>query len=327
MLFQNLVSQLFLLLLSCSPVFTVPVNVPGGGADLIARAGNNGKGTSKSNPKDATFDVTGWEDIAEEDCYVMLCLKNGERTWQRNPTPGLNKVHYQKSGAAAKPFQKGNVPKRHTGQINPQPGERTETNSAEEFPWESMSQGGSNADLLPATRHEQKLQGAAIRKGFQTSDIDLGEWFKITFTGNLGPICQALHRDPPDESICKKPEVSLFGKKINLNDWVWYMAKVGGSLAYYHAAGSSKDKIGKRMTLIEVPNYNNDGDRFMENRADGFTNGDNPPIVDLHQDFKLDGLVARAEHYTNGKPASLQGFDRDLENMELTEEDLEIIKP
>ena len=81
MLFPSLVSQIFLLFLSCSPVFAVPVNGSRGEADLIARAGNNGKGTSKSNPKDAKFDITGWEDIAEDDCYVMLCLKNGERTW------------------------------------------------------------------------------------------------------------------------------------------------------------------------------------------------------------------------------------------------------
>jgi hypothetical protein len=64
----------------------------------------------------------------------------------------------------------------------------------------------------------------------------------------------------------------LFGKKINLNNWVWYMAKVGGSLAYYHAAGDSKGKIVKRMT----------------------------PIISL---------------------------DADFEDGELTEADLEIIKP
>lgn len=61
------------------------------------------------------------------------------------------------------------------------------------------------------------VQGATSTKGFHSSDINLGDWFKITFMGSIGPICQALHRDFPDKCICKKPEASLFGKKINLN--------------------------------------------------------------------------------------------------------------
>ena len=174
------------------------------------------------------------------------------------------------------------------------------------------------------------VQAGAITKGFHKSDLNLGDWFKITFTGNLGPICQALHRDPPDESICKNPEVSLFGKKINLNDGVWYMAKVGGSLTYYHAAGSSKGKIGKRMSPIEVRTYNNEGYKFVEERAEGLSNGENPPIVNLDGDFeenKLDALEARAENFTDEKPASLEIFDADFVKMELSDEDLEIIKP
>ena len=36
-------------------------------------------GDSFLEPIDATFDITGWESIAEQDCYVMLCLMNGRR--------------------------------------------------------------------------------------------------------------------------------------------------------------------------------------------------------------------------------------------------------
>lgn len=43
--------------------------------DLTRRAGE-----SESNPVDATFDISGWENIAEMNCYVMLCLKGGKRT-------------------------------------------------------------------------------------------------------------------------------------------------------------------------------------------------------------------------------------------------------
>ncbi|KAF7155894.1 hypothetical protein CNMCM5623_008774 [Aspergillus felis] len=240
MLFQYLINRLCLLSLFCSLALAAPVDKLADDAALIARADDNGKGSRKSNPKDATFDVTEWKDISEQDCYVMLCLKDGERTWQRINTPGLDEVHYKESGAKAVPFRKDNVPKRHTEQINPNPGTKTETNSAEEFPWESMAQGGSGANLLPATRYQQRQQGNAIKNGYRKSEIDLGDWFKITFTGDLGPICQALQKDPPDTSICKNPEESLFGKKINLNNFVWYMAKVGGGLVYYHAAGDSK---------------------------------------------------------------------------------------
>ncbi|EAW16432.1 uncharacterized protein NFIA_057820 [Aspergillus fischeri NRRL 181] len=273
MLFKYLVHQLSLLFLCLFPVFAAPVIEPTDETGLVARTGNTAPGGSKGNPKAATFDITGWEDIAEEDCYVMLCLKDGERTWQRNPTTGLRETHYASSGARAKPFRKDNVPKRHTGQINSQPGS-SETNSAEEFPWESTVQGGSNALLLPATRAQQQRQAGAITAGFRRSDITLGEWFRITFSGNLGEICRALHQEPPDDSICKKPTVTVFGKKVNLNDWVWTMAKVGGSLAYYHAAGSSKGKIGKRMDSIEM--------RFLHSKEGNLNEGRAETLIMLH---------------------------------------------
>lgn len=36
-------------------------------------------GDSASDPVNAEFDITGWENIAEEDCFVMLCLRGGNR--------------------------------------------------------------------------------------------------------------------------------------------------------------------------------------------------------------------------------------------------------
>lgn len=81
MLSKDLTSRLCLLSLFCSATFAAPVNELADEAGLVARADDDGKGTDKSNPKDAKFDVTAWRDISEEDCYVMLCLKKGERTW------------------------------------------------------------------------------------------------------------------------------------------------------------------------------------------------------------------------------------------------------
>ncbi|GFF69898.1 hypothetical protein CNMCM6069_002789 [Aspergillus lentulus] len=269
------------------------------------------------------------EDIVEEDCYVMLCLKGGERTWQRNPTIGLRETHYTSSGAKAKPFRKDNVPKRHTGQINSQPGS-SETNSAEEFPWESTVQGGSNALLLPATRAQQQNMFYDGLASFRRSGINFGEWFRITFTVNLGEICRALHQEPPNDSICKKPTVTVFGKRVNLNDFVWTMAKVGSSLAYYHAAGSSKGKIGKRMDSIEMPFLHSEEGNLNEGRAETWGHGDILPVVKLDgniEDGKFDALEARADHVEDAKLISPEHFDGDLDDSELTEEDLEIIKP
>lgn len=81
MLSKALTSQTFLLSLLFSVAFAAPFNEPVE-AGLVARAGDGGEpGKSKSNPKNAEFDISNWEDISEEDCYAMLCLKGGERTW------------------------------------------------------------------------------------------------------------------------------------------------------------------------------------------------------------------------------------------------------
>lgn len=80
MLSKSLTSGLCLMSLFFSVALTVPVNEPMEHSGLSARAGTN-DGSSRQNAKEATFDVTGWEDIAEENCYDMLCLRGGERSW------------------------------------------------------------------------------------------------------------------------------------------------------------------------------------------------------------------------------------------------------
>lgn len=174
MLSKALTSQTFLLSLLFSVAFAAPFNEPVE-AGLVARAGDGSEpGKSKSNPKNAEFDISNWEDISEEDCYAILCLKGGERTWwvyqstqdsvqvtnwaihrQRVDTSSTRERHYRESGAKSQPFRKDQVSKRRTAQINSDPGKTTETNSAEEFPWESMTDGGPNALLFPATRDQQ----------------------------------------------------------------------------------------------------------------------------------------------------------------------------
>lgn len=36
-------------------------------------------GANRNNPIDATFDITNWEDLAEQNCQIMLCLMGGNR--------------------------------------------------------------------------------------------------------------------------------------------------------------------------------------------------------------------------------------------------------
>ena len=108
------------------------------------------------------------------------------------------------------------------------------------------------------------------------------------------------------------------------------MTKVGGGLVYYHAAGGSKGKVGKRMSSIETPALQTEGYNFVEARADDDKNGEFTLIERQDADFEddeLDPLEARAEDSTDEKLAPLEVRDVDLEDGELTEEDLEIIKP
>lgn len=56
-------------------------SVPEAGGELQTDIDLEKRANSQSNPTDAYFDVSGWPDIAEEDCKMMLCDFNGERVW------------------------------------------------------------------------------------------------------------------------------------------------------------------------------------------------------------------------------------------------------
>lgn len=83
--FQTLLIRLGLFSLSWAVVLAAPVDgrndellVPRNTTQpgkLVPRA----PGDTASDPIDITFDITGWPNIAEENCYAMLCLLNGNR--------------------------------------------------------------------------------------------------------------------------------------------------------------------------------------------------------------------------------------------------------
>ncbi|PVH95933.1 hypothetical protein DM02DRAFT_470456, partial [Periconia macrospinosa] len=178
----------------------------------------------KDNPKELSVDISTWRDIAEEDCRAMLCERGGERVWQRGYRNSKRK-HRQDSGANFTPFHQNELSRRGTEQIN------VDTISAEEFPWATMVKGGENAVLFPATEDQQTQQGSSVSASYKASNVDYGEWFRITMNPPeaRGRYCAALHQNPPDRRVCDEdPEQELFGTKgVRLSHWAWVLVKAG----------------------------------------------------------------------------------------------------
>jgi hypothetical protein len=61
------------LLLHSSLTFAAPVEAVEA-TKVVKRA----TGT-EADPHQATFDISGWPDIAEEDCFIALCILDGRR--------------------------------------------------------------------------------------------------------------------------------------------------------------------------------------------------------------------------------------------------------
>ncbi|KAI0156025.1 hypothetical protein BJ166DRAFT_580755 [Pestalotiopsis sp. NC0098] len=198
------VSKALLLALLASPAFATPIleesdvnGTPTNAAIKPRATGDQGE------PIDASFDVTGWPLSAEFNCYVMLCIMGGNRNFQRIEDPSERRTHYQQSGAYFTPFHADHLDNRNAERLD------DSTVSAEEFPWESLSQGGSGAHLFPTTVGEQQAQGRSLAARFRSTrsatPINRGDWIRITFTGySRGGYCEALHSDPQDFSICDR---------------------------------------------------------------------------------------------------------------------------
>ncbi|KAL7623134.1 hypothetical protein AAE478_006815 [Parahypoxylon ruwenzoriense] len=165
------------------------------------------KRQTQNNPIQLNVDVSNWQDIAEENCFAMLCRYNGQRVWQRIATQATGNSHYIESGAYLTPFQSGSLASRHTSQID------STTVSAEEFPWRSMVSGGAGAHLFPATSAQQNRQGGSINGAYRSNHVNYGDWFRITFLNydTNRVYCPALFSNPPDTSVCtKKAKTTLF---------------------------------------------------------------------------------------------------------------------
>ncbi|ETS83891.1 hypothetical protein PFICI_05767 [Pestalotiopsis fici W106-1] len=197
------VSKALLLFLAASPSLATPIlesDTAGTPTNVDIKPRATG---DQAEPIEASFDVTGWPLSAEFNCYVMLCVLGGNRDFQRIEDPSERRTHYQQSGAKFTPF--------HTGELDKRNAERLDdsTDSGEEFPWESLAQGGTGAHLFPTTMAEQRAQGSSLGGRFrstrQATPINRGDWIRITFRGySRGGYCEALFKDPPDFSICDR---------------------------------------------------------------------------------------------------------------------------
>ncbi|KAI1170211.1 hypothetical protein F4777DRAFT_584136 [Nemania sp. FL0916] len=246
---SKIVGKLLFFYLSCSSTFAIPVSEVlrdvEDSENITYSIMTRGDGSSKSSPVDASFDISGWENIAEENCYIMLCLMDGNRVFQRGPTAGASKSQRTKSGANLEPFHADQLSSRHTAQIS------GSTISAEEFPWASTQNGGENAYLCPATEAEQNAQKTGISAGFNVKGgPGYDQWFRVSFHGGTqGKFCTALFKNPPDKSVCGNDEkTTIFGvASVILANFVYQIVRNQGQPYFFrHASGSHK---GSKRTL------------------------------------------------------------------------------
>lgn len=72
------IGKLYLLSICWNVATAVPVVEPNGRMDTHGNAADTIKrapGDSRREPKPVTFNTNRWEDSAEYNCYVMLCIK------------------------------------------------------------------------------------------------------------------------------------------------------------------------------------------------------------------------------------------------------------
>ncbi|KAI1138391.1 hypothetical protein F5Y05DRAFT_413012 [Hypoxylon sp. FL0543] len=240
---KGFVGKLCLLSLWWSATIATPIETGENAKHIIKRAGN-----SPSDPIDAEFNTAGWENIAEEDCYVMLCLKNGNRVYQRVSTAHGGDHHRTESGQSLNPFHADQLASRHTAQINQR------TTSPEEFPWASTTQGGADAVVLPATVDEQNRQSSGINAGYAKARVGYNQWFRITFTEPWGKYCTALFSQPPDFSVCDNNEqTTLFGTAgVILANFVYYVVRSQRPYFFRHAAGPKRNQRSLEIEAVEI---------------------------------------------------------------------------
>ncbi|KAK8085393.1 hypothetical protein PG997_006664 [Apiospora hydei] len=150
----------------------------------------------KSDPYNMVVDVSQIQDMAELNCYVMLC----------------------DYGA-----------KRQTTRIN------AGTTSAEEFPWASLMAGGAGAHLMSAEEDDQNIQKNMISAAFARGRVPFEKYARITFQGydKSRTYCKALFSKPPDFSVCGNRS-RFYGTLINPRDYDYVKVQNSNPIVFKH---------------------------------------------------------------------------------------------
>ncbi|KAH9889656.1 hypothetical protein F4778DRAFT_796729 [Xylariomycetidae sp. FL2044] len=137
-----------------------------------------------NNPIPATFNVFNWKDIAEENCYVILCDYGGRLKWSASHFPT--------------------------------------DDARQEFPWASLMEGGANGHLLPATLAQQRSQSSSISAGYNNAQVGWSQYMTLNFVNydTTKVYCPALFKQPPDTSVCKqRKKASIFDESIDPSEY------------------------------------------------------------------------------------------------------------
>ncbi|OQN96687.1 hypothetical protein B0A48_17327 [Cryoendolithus antarcticus] len=143
----------------------------------LGRRDGRNDGSSMADAVSVRIDCTNQEDNCDQDAAAIMCLGKPD-VLQRLSDGDPN---YRASGAARTPFNGDRLDLAQLGVDRPPTPDGEEPfNSAEEFPFESSAQGGSEAWLFPTQRTQQSSQGARLRQtlaGFQV--LENGGWYRI----------------------------------------------------------------------------------------------------------------------------------------------------
>ncbi|KAF1958480.1 hypothetical protein CC80DRAFT_592168 [Byssothecium circinans] len=209
----------------------------------LAKRAEDGPG-SKANPKQGVFKIQGWENLAEIDCYIMLCIL-GTSVFQRGPLDdNWGNNQFKEWGGKNEPFHDDNLRRYGTSRAS-------DSNvSPEDFPWRSIRLGDNQKRYLTGGPHaEQMSQAGCITNGYNGhyggDVIGHDEWFEIRWRKEdahlMGEMCKAWLENDLSKCGNNKKFNILGAVGVVLAQLVYYYVRSEGR--YYHATqkGAKRD--------------------------------------------------------------------------------------
>ncbi|KAF2676374.1 hypothetical protein K458DRAFT_437278 [Lentithecium fluviatile CBS 122367] len=232
------------ILLSFTSSITLAAPVSDESPNPLAKRVTYGDGSSKDKPLRGIFRIEGWTDLAEIDCYIMLCII-GSSIFQRGPdSNSFPSSQTTEGGAGNEPFHDDKLDQYGTTRAS-------DSNiSPEDFPWRSVQlQPDEHRYLTGGPRAQQDSQGACVingYKGYYGGDvIGYNKWFEIRIRDEdehlLGEMCRAWLEDDLSKCGDNKKYNILGAVGVVFAQMVYYYVSSEGR--YYHATqkGAKRD--------------------------------------------------------------------------------------